>query len=307
MASNPAQSNYKSRSWVFNFFGAGIIWGSSFYFMIFANQSLPPIGVAFWRCFFGALTLFIIIKIRKMPLKFDKRLITFAFIVGAINNAIPFTLFAYGEHHVSSAFAGMTNAFTPIATVLALLTVFRSEKVTRNQLIGLFVGTIGVLILVGVWEGVSSDSLPAVIAVILAPTLYGFGGPFIKKFIEPMNQPPEVAAFWQILGATVIMVPFYLTQPLFTGPITAASLGSTLMLGIFGTAIAYTLYYPLLKQVGSAVSSAVTFLIPLVAVTLGVLALGEQLKWYEPVGGVAILLGAAIAQGLFRSRKKLAM
>ncbi|MFM8927313.1 MAG: DMT family transporter, partial [Rhodoluna sp.] len=218
-----------------------------------------------------------------------------------------FTLFAYGEHHVSSAFAGMTNAFTPVATVFALLTVFRSEKVTKNQLIGLFVGTIGVLVLVGVWQGVSSDSALAVVAVILAPTLYGFGGPFIKKYIEPMNQPPEVAAFWQILGATIVMIPFYATGPLLTGPITAASLGSTLMLGVFGTAIAYTLYYPLLKQVGSAVSSAVTFLIPLVAVTLGVLALGENLQWYEPVGGIVILLGAAIAQGLLSNRKKLAM
>ena len=297
----------RSRSWVFNFFGAGIIWGSSFYFMIFANQTLPPIGVAFWRCFFGALTLFIIIKIRKMRLRFDKRLIMFAFIVGAINNAIPFTLFAYGEHHVSSAFAGMTNAFTPIATVLALLTVFRSEKVTKNQIIGLFVGTLGVLVLVGVWEGITSDSMLAVVAVILAPTLYGFGGPFIKKFIEPMNQPPEVAAFWQILGATIVMIPFYATGPMLTGPITPESLGATLMLGVFGTAIAYTLYYPLLKQVGSAVSSAVTFLIPLVAVTLGVLALGEQLKWYEPIGGLVILFGAAIAQGIFRKRKTLAM
>jgi len=293
----------RGRSWIFNFFGAGIIWGSSFYFMIFANQSLPPIGVAFWRCFFGALTLFIIIKLRKMELKFNKRLIVFAFIVGAINNAIPFTLFAYGEHHVSSAFAGMANALTPVATVIALLTVFRSEKVTGNQIAGLFVGAIGVLVLVGIWQGFESDSLWAVIAVILAPILYGFGGPFIKRFIEPMNQEPEVAAFWQILGATIIMIPFYLTQPLLTGPITAASLGSTLMLGIFGTAIAYTLYYPLLKQVGSAVSSAVTFLIPLVAVTLGVLALGENLHWYEIAGGMIILLGAAIAQGLFGRKK----
>lgn len=293
----------RGRSWIFNFFGAGIIWGSSFYFMIFANQSLPPIGVAFWRCFFGALTLFIIIKLRKMELKFNKKLILLAFVVGAINNAIPFTLFAYGEHHVSSAFAGMANALTPVATVIALLTVFRSEKVTGNQIAGLFVGAIGVLVLVGIWQGFESDSLWAVIAVILAPILYGFGGPFIKRFIEPMNQEPEVAAFWQILGATIIMIPFYLTQPLLTGPITAASLGSTLMLGIFGTAIAYTLYYPLLKQVGSAVSSAVTFLIPLVAVTLGVLALGENLHWYEIAGGMIILLGAAIAQGLFGRKK----
>jgi drug/metabolite transporter (DMT)-like permease len=67
------------------------------------------------------------------------------------------------------------------------------------------------------------------------------------------------------------------------------------------------MYYPLLRQVGSAVSSTVTFLAPLVAVTLGVLVLGETLSWYEPVGGLIILLGGAIAQGLFRRRKSLAM
>lgn len=80
-----------------------------------------------------------------------------------------------------------------------------------------------------------------------------------------------------------------------------------MVLGIFGTAIAYTLYYPLLKQVGSAISSSVTLLTPLIAVSLGIIVLGEKLNWYEPVGGLIILLGAAVAQGIFRRRKTLAM
>ena len=80
-----------------------------------------------------------------------------------------------------------------------------------------------------------------------------------------------------------------------------------MILGVMGTGIAYTLYYPLLKQVGSAISSSVTLITPLIAVTLGVLFLGEQLKWYEPVGGVIILLGAAIAQGLLGSKKAMAL
>jgi len=297
----------KSRSWLFNYFGAGLIWGSSFFFIEFANQSFSPIGLAFWRCFLGATTLLIIVLWRKIDMRRDGKLFLFSFIVGAFNTALPFALFSYGEHHVSSSFAGMANAITPIATVIALLTVFRHERVTRNQIIGLGVGVLGVLTLIGVWQGIETDSWFAVMAVVIAATCYGFGGPFIRRFITPLGHPLEVAAFGQIAGATILLAPLYFTQPLLTGPINPQSLGALLALGIMGTGIAYILYYPLLKQVGSAVSSSVTLITPLVAVTLGVLFLGEELQWYEPVGGLIILLGAAIAQGLLRPKKDLAL
>lgn len=238
------------------------------------------------------------LKLPKNPKFF---LLTFA--LGTFNTAIPFALFSFGEHHVSSAFAGMANAITPVATVIALLTVFRGEKVTRNQILGLFIGVVGVLTLIGVWDGVKTDNWLGVLAVVIGASCYGFGGPFIRRFIQPMNQPYEVAAFGQIAGAAVVLAPFYFSQPLTTGPITVQAIGAVMVLGMFGTAIAYILYYPLLKQVGSAVSSSVTLLTPLIAVSLGVIILHEQLKWHEPVGGLIILLGAAVAQGLFRRRK----
>jgi len=297
----------KSRSWLFNYFGAGLIWGSSFFFIEFANQSFSPIGLAFWRCFLGATTLLIVVLWRKIDMRRDGKLFLYSFIVGAFNTALPFALFSYGEHHVSSSFAGMANAITPIATVIALLTVFRHERVTRNQIIGLGVGVLGVLTLIGVWQGIETDSWFAVMAVVIAATCYGFGGPFIRRFITPLGHPLEVAAFGQIAGATILLAPLYFTQPLLTGPINPQSLGALLALGIMGTGIAYILYYPLLKQVGSAISSSVTLITPLVAVTLGVLFLGEELQWYEPVGGLIILLGAAIAQGLLRPKKDLAL
>jgi drug/metabolite transporter (DMT)-like permease len=295
------------RSWIFNYFGSGLIWGSSFFFISIANLSFPPMGVAFWRCLLGAITLFIFIRVRKISFRRDRKLLLLSFAVGAFNTALPFALFAYGEHHVSSAFAGMANAITPIATVIALLTVFRGEHVTRNQIIGLLVGVVGVLTLIGVWEGIATDSWLAVVGIVLAATCYGFGGPFIRKFIQPLGHPLEVAAFGQIAGATILLAPLYFTGELITAPITMQSVGAIAVLGIFGTGIAYTLYYPLLKQVGSAVSSSVTLITPLVAVTLGVLVLGEQLQWYEPVGGFIVIIGAAIAQGIFRRRKTYAM
>ena len=297
----------KSRSWLFNYFGAGLIWGSSFFFIEFANASLPPIGLAFWRCVLGATTLYLVLRIKRISIRKDPKFFLLCFALGLFNTAIPFTLFAFGGHHVSSAFSGMANAITPIATIIALLTVFRSEKVSRNQIFGLIVGVFGVLTLIGVWQGIQTDSWLAVAGIVFASTCYGFGGPFIRRFIEPRGHPLEVAAFGQIAAAATLLLPVYLTQPLTTGPFTWQSTGALLVLGIFGTGIAYTMYYPLLRQVGSAVSSTVTFLAPLVAVTLGVVVLGETLSWYEPVGGFVILLGGAIAQGLFRRRKSLAM
>ena len=297
----------KSRSWLFNYFGAGLIWGSSFFFIEFANASLSPIGLAFWRCLLGAATLYLVLRIKRISIRKDPKFFLLCFALGLFNTAIPFTLFAFGGHHVSSAFSGMANAITPIATIIALLTVFRGEKVSRNQIFGLFVGVLGVLTLIGVWQGIETDSWVAVVGIVFAATCYGFGGPFIRKFIEPRGHPLEVAAFGQIAAAATLLLPVYLTQPLTTGPFTLQSTGALLVLGIVGTGIAYTMYYPLLRQVGSAVSSTVTFLAPLVAVTLGVLVLGEKLSWFEPVGGFIILLGGAIAQGLFRRRKSLAM
>ena len=297
----------KSRSWLFNYFGAGLIWGSSFFFIEFANASLSPIGLAFWRCVLGASTLYLVLRIKKISIRKDPKFFLLCFGLGLFNTAIPFTLFAFGGHHVSSAFSGMANAITPIATIIALLTVFRGEKVSRNQIFGLLVGVIGVLTLIGVWQGIQTDSWIAVVGIVFAATCYGFGGPFIRRFIEPRGHPLEVAAFGQIAAAATLLLPVYLTQPLTTGPFTWQSTGALLFLGIVGTGIAYTMYYPLLRQVGSAVSSTVTFLAPLVAVTLGVLVLGEKLSWYEPIGGFVILLGGAIAQGLFRRRKSLAM
>ncbi|NBR25926.1 MAG: EamA family transporter, partial [Micrococcales bacterium] len=201
----------KSRSWLFNYFGAGLIWGSSFFFIEFANQSFSPIGLAFWRCFLGATTLLIIVLWRKIDMRRDGKLFLYSFIVGAFNTALPFALFSYGEHHVSSSFAGMANAITPIATVIALLTVFRHERVTRNQIIGLGVGVLGVLTLIGVWQGIETDSWFAVMAVVIAATCYGFGGPFIRRFITPLGHPLEVAAFGQIAGATILLAPLYFT------------------------------------------------------------------------------------------------
>jgi drug/metabolite transporter (DMT)-like permease len=294
----------QSRSWVINYLGAGLIWGSSFFFIRLANPALPPVGLAFWRTLIGAITLFVVILIRRIDLRRDFKMLGYSMFLGGFNVAIPFALFAYAEHYVSSAFAGMMNAFTPVATVLALLFIFRGEKVSGRQIVGLAVGIVGVLTLMGIWNGFAATSIVGVVAVAIAALLYGIGGPFIRKYVEPLGHDIEVAAFGQMASAAVLLSPFYFAGPLTTGPIDGTVAISVLSLGMLGSGIAYLFFYPLLKQVGSAVASTVTLVVPLVAVTLGVLVLGETLSINEPIGGLVILLGAAIAQGLVRLPKR---
>ncbi len=292
----------QSRHWVVSYIAAGLIWGASFLFISVGATALPAFGVAFVRLLIGAVTLFAIIKVRgyKIPTDLDTWLKFLG--GGAFMSAIPFTLFAYAETHVTSALAGIVNSTTPIATVLAILIAFRSEKITRAQWFGLGIGIVGSLILIGVWNGFGKNDLLPVIALFVATICYGFGGPFIRRYIEPKKLPTEVGAFGQVAGGAIIVLPLYLfaSPAKLVGTVDVWVVLSMLALGSLGSGIAYVAYYNVLKAAGSPIASTITLVTPIVAVLLGVLVLGEGIHWYEPVGGAVIIFGAAVAQGRFK-------
>ena len=285
-----------------SYIAAGLIWGASFLFIAVGATALPAFGVAFVRLLVGAVTLFVIIKVKGYKIPTDRDT-WFKFLIGgAFMSAIPFTLFAYAETQVTSALAGIVNSTTPIATVLAILIAFRSEKITRAQWFGLGIGIVGSMVLIGVWQGFGESELLPVLALFVATICYGFGGPFIRRYIEPKKLPTEVGAFGQVAGGAIIVLPFYL----FAAP--AKVIGfvdvwvvlAMLALGALGSGVAYVAYYNVLKAAGSPVASTITLVTPIVAVLLGVIVLGESIHWYEPVGGAVIIFGAAVAQGRFK-------
>jgi drug/metabolite transporter (DMT)-like permease len=290
-----------ARSWLIDFSILALIWGSSFLFIAVAGQDLPPVGVSFFRMAFGALALFVLIKLAKQRIPVTVKALVHTFVAGLVMSAIPFTLFAYAELHVSSGLAGMVNAATPVMTVLAIMVAFRDQKPTRVQILGLSVGILGTLVLLGVWQGFGENDPLAIGALILATICYGFGGPYIRKFVSPLGLPNQVAVFLQLITATIVTLPIYLfTGPLLTGTPGWASISSILMLGVFGTGIAYVIYYRIIDAAGSTIASSVTIVQPVVAVVLGMLLLQETLNWFEVVGGLVIILGAMIAQGRVR-------
>jgi drug/metabolite transporter (DMT)-like permease len=297
-----------AKPWVAMYTLAGLIWGGSFLFVEFALTALTPIGVAFWRTAFGALAMLIAILIyrSKLPTSLDTwRKMAIA---GLFMSSVPFTLFAFSQTYVTSALASIINAVTPIATVIVMLVAFRSEKLRPHVIFGLVVGLMGVLMVLGVWQGFGDNEPIAVVAMLMAVFCYGIGTPFIRKYITPLNLPTEVSVFGQIGTAAITLLPIYLLSgPIFTSVPSLSAIAAILAIGALGSGVAYLLFYKVLDVVGSAIASSVTYITPIIAVILGVLLLNEELHWYEPVGGVIIILGAAISQGsvleIFRSRK----
>lgn len=288
-------------NWITSYVAAGIIWGASFLFIAVGAIALPAFGVAFVRLLIGAITLFVIIKVKKYMIPTDLKTWLQFIVGGAFMSAIPFTLFAYAETHVTSALAGIVNATTPVATVLAILIAFRDETPNRAQLIGLGIGVIGSMVLIGVWNGFGENELLSVLALFLAAICYGFGGPYVRRYIEPKKLPTEVGAFGQVAGGALIVLPFYLFSPQYViGTIDLSVVLAMLALGSLGSGIAYVAYYNVLKGAGSPIASTITFITPIVAVLLGVLVRQEAIYWFEPVGGAIIIFGAAVAQGRFK-------
>ena len=288
---------------------AGLIWGASFLFVEYALTALTPIGVAFWRTTFGALAMLIAVLIYKSKLPTSFEAWRKMAIAGMFMSSVPFTLFAFAQTYVTSALASILNAVTPIATVIVMLIAFRSEKLLPHVVVGLVVGLIGVLIVLGVWQGFGDNEPLAIVALLVAVTCYGIGTPYIRKYIAPLNLSTEVSVFGQIGTAAVTLLPIYLISgQYFTSTPTLPAIGSVLAIGALGSGVAFLLYYKVLDVVGSAIASSVTYITPVIAVILGVLLLNEELHWYEPVGGVIIIVGAAISQGsileIFRSRVK---
>jgi drug/metabolite transporter (DMT)-like permease len=277
---------------------AGLIWGASFLFIEYALTALSPIGVAFWRTTFGALAMLIAILIyrSKLPTSFDvwKKMT----IAGLFMSSVPFTLIAYAQTYVSSALASILNAVTPIATVIVMLIAFRSEKVKAHVVVGLFVGLAGVLVILGVWQGFGDNEPLAIVAILVAIFCYGIGTPYVRKNITPLGYATEVSVLGQIGTASLTLLPVYLLSgPLITSDPTLIAIVSIVILGALGSGVAYLLFYKVLDVVGSAIAASVTYITPIIAVVLGVVLLNEQLHWYEPVGGIIVILGAAISQG----------
>jgi drug/metabolite transporter (DMT)-like permease len=290
-------------SWLPAYIALGLVWGCSFLFIKQGLTFLTPFGVAFGRCALGALTLTIYLKVRKLNLPTDPKVWFKLWIVSLLLNSIPGVLFAQAQTEVTSILAGIINATTPLMTLLVMLLVFREEKIDSNQIFGLVIGALGIATVFGVWNGFGSNPVWAIVMLLAAVLCYGISFPYSKRYVIPLQMPTEVLAATQLLMATLTLIPFYLVDGIAEDSYGVIPLLSMLALGIFGSGFAYIWNFHVIKEASSAIASTVTYITPLVAVVMGLLFLNEPLTWNEPMGGLIVLLGAAISQNrlvLFR-------
>ena len=298
-------SKSKSQSWLGLYIALGIVWGCSFIFIKLGLEFLTPFGVAFGRCALGALALLVYLKIKGLSLVHDRKMIGHLWVVALLLNVIPGIFFAWAETEVTSILAGIINAVTPLMTLIAIILVSRNETPTTPQVVGLLLGFLGVLTVLGAWQGLGDNPLWAILILLAAVTCYGFSFPYSRRFILPAQLKPEVMAATQVTLGAITLLPLFLINGIAKSEFLIGPVLAMVALGVFGSGFAYIWNFTIMRDAGSAIASSVTYVTPVVAVAVGLIFLQEKLHWYEPVGALIVLLGAAIAQGRIPLSKKL--
>ena len=274
-----------------------LIWGSSFLFTELSLELTTFFGVAFWRTALGGIAMTLLGLALKQAFPKTAKQIYHIWIAGLFMSAIPFSLFSFAQQSTSSILAAIIGAATPMFTLLSILIIYRTEKITANILVGLSVGFVGVSITLAAWQGFGDNDPVAIAALLLATISYGIGGPYIRKYITPMQLPGVTTAAVQVSTSALTLLPLYLlTGPMFVAEPRVETVAALFALGVLGSGFAYSLFHGVIAKAGSTTASLVTYTNPMIASIWGVLLLSEELHWYEPVGALVVILGVWIAQ-----------
>ncbi len=274
-----------------------LVWGASFLFIAIGLEGLSPTQVVLGRLVTGAVALLVISAIRKQSPPRELAVWLHLSVVALLLCVIPFLLFAWAQQHISSGLASIYNATTPLMTALVAILALRQERLSATRALGLIVGFVGVVVVLGPW-GISADaSLLAQGACLLATLSYGVAFVYLRRFISPRKLPALSLATVQVgIGAVVMitLTPFIAMQPVALSP---RVLLSVVLLGALGTGMAYVWNTNIVAAWGATNASTVTYLTPLVGVTLGVIILSESVGWNEPLGALVVIVGIALSQG----------
>jgi len=276
-----------------------LLWGGSFFFVGIAVKQLPPFTIVALRLGLAALALWSVLLLsgQKMPMRPGVWLAFFA--MGFLNNAVPFSLIVWGQTQIASGLASIFNATTPIFAVLVAHFLTGDEKFSVNKFAGVIAGFSGVAVMIGpgLLSGLSGHAFGE-IAVLAAALSYAFAGVFGRRF-KRMGIAPLATATGQVTAAAIILLPVSLVvdHPLSLPMPGAATWSAVIGIALLSTALAYILYFRILMTAGATNLLLVTFLVPVSAILLGWLFLGEVLALRSFIGMAMIAIGLAAIDG----------
>jgi drug/metabolite transporter (DMT)-like permease len=276
-----------------------LLWGGAFFMIELGLRGFPPNTLVFLRMALAVLPMWLILKIMGHHMPRDGRSWGQLFILGAINAAFPFILFFWGQTHIESGLASILNATTPLWGVVTAHFLTRDEKATPARIVGVILGLAGIVVMVGTDAlGGMSGSVLAQLACLAATLLYALAAVY-GRTLSQSTMTPLVVATGQVITAAIFMLPVMLvvdqpwTLPAAGWDAWAGAIG----LAIPSTAIAYFFYFRLIDRAGASNAMLVAFIMPVVAIILGVVALGETVEAKELAGAALIALGLLAIDG----------
>ncbi|MBL8575833.1 MAG: DMT family transporter [Mesorhizobium sp.] len=275
----------------------GGIWGGSFFFARIAVAELHPLTLVLFRVAIAAAALHLYLAVRGPSFRLALPLAGSFLLMGLINNVIPFSLIFAGQTAMGAGLAAVLNATTPFWTIMLANALTADEKLSWNKVAGVLLGIAGVAVMVGPGLVASlGGPVWAKFAMVGASLSYAFALIFARRF---KTVPPIIVAAGQLTASAAIMLPVVL---IWNGPagLLAASphvWAAVLALALVSTAFAYILYFGLIRSAGATNASLVTLVVPVSAIVLGLIFLGERLELFEVAGIVFIGLGLVTIDG----------
>jgi drug/metabolite transporter (DMT)-like permease len=297
-ASTPINRTMSASDWAM-LLALSVLWGGSFFFTSVALRQLPPFTLVALRVGVAALILNVVVLAAGQRMPRELSLWRAFFGMGLLNNALPFCLIVWGQTHIASGLAAILNASTPLAGVVVANFLTSDEKMTGNRLAGVLIGLLGVVLMVGpeALAGLGANGL-AQLAVLAAAVSYAFAGVYGRRF-KQMGVASIVTATGQVTASTILLAPIALVvdRPWTLDVPSLAVWGAVLGIAALSTALAYVLYFRILANAGATNLLLVTFLIPVSAIVLGSLVLGERLDTKHYFGMAFIGAGLAAIDG----------
>jgi drug/metabolite transporter (DMT)-like permease len=271
-----------------------VLWGASYFFFKELLSELPTLTIVLARLGLAAILLNVLVLARRGTMPRDAKRWREFFVMGFLNNALPFVLLVWSETKISSGLASILNATTPVFSVLIAHFYSADERLTWNKGFGVFFGLLGVLVLMGPSMLVTAgggELLPE-LACLFTALIYALAGIYGRRF---KDLPPLSVATGQLTASTAMLLPLALVvdHPWTLSNPSLQAWQAIIGLAVLSTALAYIIFFRLLASAGATNVLLVTLLVPISAVLLGVLFLNEAFT-LETLAGMA-LIGAGLA------------
>ena len=282
----------------------GLIWGGAFFFIDVAVAEVAPLTFVWVRLSLAAAALWLFLWVRGEVPRLPRGATGAMIVLALLNNALPFTLFAWSQTHIDGGLASILNATSPIWTVLVAHVLTSDERMTPAKVGGVLLGFAGVATMIGPALLTSlGDQALAQLAALGGALAYALAAVWARRF-RVMQIAPATVAAWQLAWAALMMAPLALiVERPWTAPMPSLSAwGAILALAVVCSAFAYILYFRVIERAGATNALLVTLLTPPVAILLSALFLSEQLGLQHFLGLALIALGLAAIDGRLLSR-----